>query len=382
MLYRLVFYCMCLQSSLSGIRVAASLAALQMDGGATQVGLLLSSISLFPMFLAIPVGQWIDVQGARRPIFLACAFFVAATLIPSLAPLSWGFAPLYAGCILAGLGFLLNNTVAMLLVGTLSTPENRTTNFSWFAVGYSLTGLVMPPLMGHIIDWVGVPWAFRCCLAFSLLGTCCIFLERRLFPLAWTQKKAKRSLKHPFALFSVPRVRNVLIVSGIVSMAWDIQNFMFPVFGHAVGLSASEIGWLIGTFFAASFVVRFFMPWLARHLSEWRCLTLALVIGGGSYLIFPFLNSMAQFLPMAFILGLGIGGSQPNVMSLLHSQSPAGRVGEAIGVRTMLQGASHSLLPMFFGVVTVWIGTAPIFLTMAALMGGCAWLTRKPAPEK
>lgn len=376
MLFRLMFYCMCLQASLSGIRVAASLAALQFDGGAAQVGLLLSSISFFPMFLAIPVGQWIDGVGARKPIVLACLFFVSASTIAAVAPFSWGVWPLYAACILGGLGFLCNNTVAMLLVGTLSTAETRTTNFSWFAAGYSLTGLVMSPLVGHMMDWFGERGAFVCCLAFAVLGSICIFWEHGLFPTRWTQKRSRTSLRHPFALFSIARVRNVLLISGTVSMAWDIQNFMFPVYGHAIGLSSSEIGWLIGAFFAACLVVRFLMPWLARHLSEWRCLMLVLVIGGVCYGIFPLVHSMEGLLVLAFILGLGIGGSQPNVMSLLHSESPAGRVGEAIGVRTMLQTASHSLLPTFFGAITLVAGTLPIFWMMAALMGGCAWLTK------
>ena len=45
----------------------------------------------------------------------------------------------------------------------------------------------------------------------------------------------------------------MLFVSALVSMAWDLEIFMFPVYGHAIGLSATEIGWLIGMFFAATF---------------------------------------------------------------------------------------------------------------------------------
>lgn len=103
MLLRLLLSCLCLQASLSGIRTAASLAALQFNGGATQVGLLLSSISFFPMFLSIPVGQWIDVKGARTPILLACLFFVFGCAIVTWAPHSWNVVPLYVACIFGGI---------------------------------------------------------------------------------------------------------------------------------------------------------------------------------------------------------------------------------------------------------------------------------------
>lgn len=240
----------------------------------------------------------------------------------------------------------------------------------------------MSPLVGYLMDRFGARGSFACCLVFAVLGTLLFLAKWRFFPDEWTQKKIKRSVKHPFALFFIPRVRNVLLVSGIVSMAWDIQNFMFPVYGHAIGLSSSQIGWLIGSFFAACLLVRFLMPWLSRHFSEWTCLTLVLLIGGICYAIIPLVTSLPWLLLLAFILGLGIGSSQPNVMTLLHSESPEGRVGEAIGVRTMLQTASHSFLPSVFGAVTAFCGTLPIFWCMAVLMGGCAWLTKKAQKEE
>ena len=75
-------------------------------------------------------------------------------------------------------------------------------------------------------------------------------------------------------------------------MAWDLEIFMFPVYGHAIGLSATEIGWLIGMFFAATFAVRFLMPLLSKRISEWQFLVAVLAIG--SFATFFFRSSQSS----------------------------------------------------------------------------------------
>ena len=80
---------------------------------------------------------------------------------------------------------------------------------------------------------------------------------------------------------------------------------------------------------------------------------------------------------MAFLLGLALGSSQPNVMSLLHTQSPEGRVGEALGLRTMLINVCHTTLPILFGAAGTVIGAGAVLMSVASLMGGVAWFTTR-----
>ena len=170
-------------------------------------------------------------------------------------------------------------------------------------------------------------------------------------------------------------------------MAYDLQNFMFPFYGHAIGLSAAEIGWLIGVFYAATFIVRFFIAFIAKHVSERQFLTGTMLLGGAAYFAFPFFETLTPLFVVAFVLGLGLGASQPNVMSLLHSVVPKGRVGEALGVRVTILMGCHVFLPPAFGVLSAAVGVFSIFASMAALMG-CAglWLSAKKCrtqkPEK
>lgn len=143
-----------------------------------------------------------------------------------------------------------------------------------------------------------------------------------------------------------------------------------------IGLSATEIGWLIGMFFAATFAVRFLMPLLSKRISEWQFLVAVLAIGSFAYILFPFFTELGPLLVVAFILGLGLGASQPNVMSLLQTQSPKGRVGEALGIRTMLTNLCHTVLPTGFGLLASAVGVFWIFIAMGVIMGGSAVLAQ------
>jgi len=124
-------------------------------------------------------------------------------------------------------------------------------------------------------------------------------------------------------------LRRTLTATVLISMSWDLQTFVVPVHGTRVGLSASEIGFVLGAFAVATFTIRLAMPWLSRRFSEWQVLTYTLFNTTVAFLLFPFFSSLAPLMAVAFLLGLGLGAAQPNVMSLLHARSPAGRVGEA-----------------------------------------------------
>jgi MFS family permease len=77
-------------------------------------------------------------------------------------------------------------------------------------------------------------------------------------------------------------------------------------------------------------------------------------------------------LALAFVLGLGLGMAQPMVMSLLYSTAPAGRVGEAVGMRTNLVNLSQTAMPVGFGALGSALGVAPMFWAMALALGAGA----------
>src|SRR3970282_2968322 len=64
----------------------------------------------------------------------------------------------------------------------------------------------------------------------------------------------------------IPGFKLVFIVSGALSMTWDLFAFVIPIHGSQIGLSASTIGVILGAFGAAVFVVRLPPPPPGRRL--------------------------------------------------------------------------------------------------------------------
>jgi predicted MFS family arabinose efflux permease len=167
------------------------------------------------------------------------------------------------------------------------------------------------------------------------------------------------------------RLRRVFAVNALFAVAWDLHAFFIPVYGARIGLSASVIGLILAAFAAATFAVRVVMPWIARRFAEFTVLTAALFIAGLAYALYPFVESLALLMALSFTLGLALGSGQPMVMSLLHVLAPAGRMGEAVGVRMSVINASTFAVPLLFGAVGSSIGIGPVFwLVGAALAGG------------
>ncbi len=179
------------------------------------------------------------------------------------------------------------------------------------------------------------------------------------------------------ALFRNRHLRRVFIVNALLSMAWDLHTFFIPIYGARLGLSASLIGVILAAFAAATFVVRLAMPWIARRFSELEVLTTALFVAGGAYALFPLVASVGPLLGLSFTLGLALGSGQPMVMSLLHSMAPAGRMGEAVGVRMSIINASTFAVPLLFGAIGSSVGIGPVFWMVGGALAGGAFFARR-----
>lgn len=357
-------------------RLTCSLDALHENASALEVGVMMALFAFVPALCAIRCGLWIDAVGPKKPILYGIFIAGFASAIPALFDInSFGLTPLFFSCIINGVALMLIAMAVQHLIGNLSEPKNRTTNFAILAMGFSAASFSAPIISGYIIDLFGFRTSYIFAIGTAFLALILFLLRvQKALPIHWSPKTVSR--RHSkFELMKIPHVRNVLIVSSFMSMAWDLQGFMIPVYGTSIGLTATEIGWILGFFASATFTIRFFMPLISKHLTEWQTLTGAFGFGTLSYFLFPLFESFYSLCAVAFLLGLALGSSQPNVMSLLHTESPEGRVGEALGLRTMLINICHTTLPILFGAAGAAVGAGAVFFAVATLMGGVTWFT-------
>lgn len=165
-------------------------------------------------------------------------------------------------------------------------------------------------------------------------------------------------------------MRAVLLASVVISVAWEVGNLLIPVYASGAGLKPSEIGWVLGAFAAATFVVRFAMPLLLRVVKEWHMIAMTLLLSTIAFALIPFFERPLPLMGAAFLLGLGLGASLPNMMSLVYLFAPGNRIGEAIGLRIMLINAGKAAFPIAAGAVGAVIGAGASLFGLALFTAG------------
>ncbi len=364
-LWHLIALTILTHTAFNGSRMLVSLYAIRLDASPFTVGALMSFYAVLPMLLAVSAGRLIDRAGARWPMFGATVAVALGALLPFVWP---RMETLFVASTLIGTGFMAFQVAVNQVVGAIGRARDRAGNFSWLALGFSISGLLGPLLTGFAIDALGHARTFLLLFLFPLAPLVALWLNRPALPRPG-ERKTDPGERRVMDLLRSRRLRRVFIASGLLSMAWDLYTFVIPIYGSRIGLSASTIGVILGTFALATFTVRLAMPLLARHVTEWHTITTALLITASTYSLFPFFASVPLLMTLSFVLGIGLGCSQPMVMSLLYSTSPPGRQGEAVGVRTTVMNASHTALPLVFGALGTALGMGPVFWFMAGLLG-------------
>lgn len=355
-----------------GSRMTISLYGIKLGATPLTVGVLMALYAALPMLLAVYAGRQIDRIGPRLPMLYSSVGLVAGVALPALWPT---LAALHLAAMLIGTSFLFYHVALNNLIGQLGTPADRPVNFSWFALGFSISGFCGPLLAGFAIDGAGHRAAFLLLAAFPVLATLVLYGRRHGLPGPAHAPHAGGE-RHVKDLLREPRLRAAFIASAVLAMGWDLYAFVMPVYGSALGLSASTIGVIMGTFAAATFTVRLAMPALSRRLKEWPMVIAAMAVAGLSYALFPLAQGVTLLMALSFLLGLGLGSAQPFIMSLLYAASPPGRQGEVIGVRTTMLNGSHTFLPLAMGALGTALGMGPVFWSMAAFLfsgAGFAW---------
>lgn len=351
--------------ALAGSRITTSLYALSLHASEFTIGTLIALFSLFPMLCAVPMGRLVDRVGIVGPMLAGSLAIGIGCALPSFVS---GLPILYLATVLIGTGFMVIQIASQHTVGAMSDAEKRVANFSWLALGFSISGFCGPVLAGLIIDHAHYRIAYMVFAGFAL-GALALTAYGRLRQIRLTPQKAQRQPGSALDLLRDSELRRIYLVGALLSSAWDLFTFVLPIHGARSGFAASTIGLILGCFSAATFMVRLTMPWISRRFSEWHVLTAALVLATLCYALFPLMRQPLSLMLVAAILGLAVGSSQSNMLALLHHTAPASRAAEAVGVRITIGNACQVFLPLAFGAAGAALGLYAVFWGMSAMIG-------------
>ena len=137
-------------------------------------------------------------------------------------------------------------------------------------IGFSVSAFIGPTSAGFLIDGPGNRLAF------------CLFAVLPMIAFVWQGLISARLIDQraePPAADSPQRLRDLLVTADmrrlyvvvvLISSAWEVNQFVVPLYCTKIGISASGIGLILGAFAVATLVVRMVVR-VAGHCRPLGC---------------------------------------------------------------------------------------------------------------
>ena len=357
-------------------RVLLALYALKLGAQPLAVGILAATFSVFPGVLSWPIGILGDRIGSRWPLMFGTAGLGFGVLAPYFFP---GLPALFVAAAMIGVSFAFYNVSLQNLIGLLSKPHERSKNFSNFGLAQAIASFSGPLLVGFGIDHAGYGITCLYLALFSLAPVAMLLIWGRALPGGTRGSALGGSVLHTL---KDPGLWRVLATGSLVVTGVELFQFYVPVYGHAIELSASAIGFILAMFSAAAFVVRLAMPALLARVSQEKVLAYSFYLAAASLVLMPLFKGVVVLALISFLFGLGMGCGQPITMTLAFSNSVQGRSGEIMGLRVTINNLTRVIVPVLFGSLGSAFGLFAVFWINALVLGSGGLLMRRRAGER
>ena len=362
-------------AAFKGSKVLISLFAIELGARPFAIGVMFAAYSFFPVFLSVYAGRVSDRLGARLPMIAGSAGLAGGLALPYFLP---SLGALLASAMLIGTFYIFYTVSLQHLIGTFGDSSSRVRNYSNFSIFVGLCSLIGPAGTGFAIDTIGHRAAYLLLAALPLVPVLFFVMMPRLVD-GHAVPRPGSARRHVGELVREKPLRRVLVTGGILETGNEVFNFLLPLYGHSTGLSASRIGLVMACYALALLAVRSAIPAMVRRSSEERVLAIAMLVAAGACLAYPFVGTFLLLGAVSFVLGLGLGCGAPLSMTLAYNRAPAGRSGEAIGLRQSVNKMAEVVVPLVFGVASTWFGMAPVFWLDAGMLALGGWLMHTDA---
>jgi len=351
--------------TLTGGRVIVALDLLRSGQSGFVVGLVVGMFGLIPALGSVLIGRLIDRHGARHAARWGVGVTLAGTVSAAAGePLIGAVPALVIAGLLIGAGASVTFLMQQQVIARAVPSERRMGFLATTGVLFSLTHFLGPLYAGLSIDHLGMRESYRGLLLIAALAcvAAAFVVSHDAAPV-----RARSAGARLFDLLADREMRAIYLLSALVLACWDVHAILLPIYGTSIGLSATAIGSILATFSSAIVVARIAIPFAVRHMGEWRVLSASLALSGCCFLVYPAFSTPIALGTLAFLMGLAAGFNQPLVSGMLMERAPAGRSGEALGLRNAIASGEQLGIPMLAGALTGLFGIFPIFLGTAAL---------------
>ncbi|MBK18046.1 MAG: hypothetical protein CMM52_04310 [Rhodospirillaceae bacterium] len=364
------------------------------------VGLVVASRQCLPVLLSIHGGALMDRFGPRRIMLIFGAIGIASmAAFPSFPLLSM----MIALQMLSGLAESLGWVGSQTLVGKLMKGHTVYTGRLSFSL--RVGGFLGPWLAGIAWHQYGPEAGFY----FMALWVACGWLAGWFVPEAEPEEPATQSEKTSlwtvlprwsdyaatFRMLAIPAVLLIAVVTLVRQTGSGIQLSFYPVWLNQIGITAAEIGFMLGCSHVVAASSSLTIGWVTRWISPpWLLVItigLSVVIMAGTPLFGNDFVSLPVVGKIYFILfgviclrGLTQGWNMPLMMSIGMQAVSAGERGKVVALRITTNRIASGLIPLFMGAMWELLGPEESFYIVGVIgLTGLAltvlWMVRSNA---
>lgn len=357
-----------------GTTLCVLLTAVHLGASPVLVGLLAALFNAPVVFTSVAMGRVFDRGNARLPLLIAALVMSAGTLAAFL----WGgLWPLFVVSLAVGTGYNVFVVGGHQQVGRHGGPADKVANYSMSMQANSLANFIAPIITGFAIDGIGHANTFLMLAVLPLLSAAVLASGVLKFvpadaPAAGAGAKRRGNA---LELLRPPLMRRIFTGAVLAFVALNFYYFLVPVYGVQVGLSASQIGMIVGALGVSMVLVRGFAPMVARRVRPWQMMIVSIAATGIGLMVLPLFSQLGSLLAISFALGLVLGAGAPLALALMNEASPEGRGGEVMGLRLSILNGMQTVVPLGAGAISGAVGVAPVFAGLGlALLAGAYYM--------
>jgi MFS family permease len=352
---------------ISAVRPMTSLFAESLGAPVMEIGILTACYSLTPLFLAVSTGRFIDRIGEKIPIIIGSSGKALSLTIPYLFP---SLIALYLSQVLLGGSHFLAFVAIQNGINQSFPYEKRVSAIASFSLFVS-SGMMLGPLMGgYSSEHLGFQNSY---LLYSII-TLCVIITGVLNKSKGNPQVTYNQERNVKEVFMIPGIKVAFIISMLNLGALDLFYVYFPLYANSIGITPSQIGWILTIQSLASVITRIFIPKLVHRFEKFKVLSIFMFIGAIAFGSLSFINDFVFILVVATIIGIGLGIVQPLTIMVTVSLAPEERTGEVLSLRIAGNRLSQIVIPLLIAGVTTVTGVSfifafnAIFLTFGSMM--------------
>ena len=360
------------QATMYVVRPFITYRAIEIDAGATAIGLIGAIYALFPVLLALKFGSWVGKYGEGK--FLVVGTF---SLIASSSALifSHDIFSLAAATAFAGLAHLALMVGGQTMVALRAPKSDYNKLFGYYTFSASLGQMMGPVIAGLLAGSLanGMPKnssnAFIFAIALSTLALFPTFSWRKALPTVAAAEEQSNTWSAAKSMLSRKEISLAVFISMAISSTLDLIVIFLPLLGKERAIDPAIIGLIISLRAVGSMISRFSLGYVSRKIKDKSLLISTTTITMFACIGMVYTSDPLTLGGLVFIAGLASGFGQPLTMALISLRTKADERALAVSARLTGNRLGQFLLPMAAGLLANGAGVGAVFWSMAALLG-------------